>query len=683
MKTPKRRAAVRTSAKPERPAAPPVLVSVDLDAGPAKVARFAGLFFMFIGVCFATYSLSGMYVELVELSTSNHHARTTHLQRAQLISGTAPLTQLTAPQTEPVMDTSEQPKDPMLESNIDSSSGKDGSDDENVPKEDDESLATDSSVVKELSAPEPSIDQQLLRPAVEIAVSGGDPRRDVEEVRIRVPDAKQIEIVLVPKQTLTERYLGRAVRLSGDSWNFKFDTRNAPNGEYALFARITNAYGSYESRSVPVRIKNDLIQPRTEQQKPSASTTEPSPIDTEIANAAIEFKASEPPKDLGREIVPMLIQKHPHSQVPVPTPHVEPVSQANDDEAVDSDHDLADDGEVIPPQPPHIEQRAQEFVSSIDDELKEMLELYGVAIRGNDRGAIVQMEQRLSAFEEQITAKVSSTLVGEGMVSSTDDAQQVRDRIVGLVREERDRRAKEERLILDRVGDKIQRDSDRDGISDYDEERLYKTDPYVADSDRDGYTDGAEVLSGFDPANDARETIVAFEDPRESGTERADLLSVARLDVVEKEMPEATTSRAIALAGTALPNSFVTLYIFSTPVVVTVKTNDDGSWSYVFDKELEDGQHEVYVGVTDNAGKIVAKSKPFAFVKTAEAYSIGRIENQVVTAPAASPRLMSENALVLTTSLVVIMIGLVLVLIGAYLARRQRPAMLITPVLTS
>jgi hypothetical protein len=106
--------------------------------------------------------------------------------------------------------------------------------------------------------------------------------------------------------------------------------------------------------------------------------------------------------------------------------------------------------------------------------------------------------------------------------------------------------------------------------------------------------------------------------------------------------------------------------------VVTVKTNDDGSWNYAFDKELEDGQHEIYIGITDNAGKLIAKSKPLPFIKTANAYAVGRISEQPVAVPAPAQSLFSENALILTISLVVMLIGLVLVLIGAHLARHAK-----------
>jgi len=42
-------------------------------------------------------------------------------------------------------------------------------------------------------------------------------------------------------------------------------------------------------------------------------------------------------------------------------------------------------------------------------------------------------------------------------------------------------------------------DSDGDGLSDYDEIYIYHTDPYNADTDTDGYSDGHEVKNGYDP----------------------------------------------------------------------------------------------------------------------------------------------------------------------------------------
>ena len=52
---------------------------------------------------------------------------------------------------------------------------------------------------------------------------------------------------------------------------------------------------------------------------------------------------------------------------------------------------------------------------------------------------------------------------------------------------------------------------------------------------------------------------------------------------------------------------------------MSLRTDVNGDWNYTLDKEIADGQHEVYVAVADDAGKIITKSEPIAFVKTAEA----------------------------------------------------------------
>lgn len=42
-------------------------------------------------------------------------------------------------------------------------------------------------------------------------------------------------------------------------------------------------------------------------------------------------------------------------------------------------------------------------------------------------------------------------------------------------------------------------DTDADGLTDWAEVKIYKTDPLNPDTDADGYKDGAEVINGYDP----------------------------------------------------------------------------------------------------------------------------------------------------------------------------------------
>lgn len=54
--------------------------------------------------------------------------------------------------------------------------------------------------------------------------------------------------------------------------------------------------------------------------------------------------------------------------------------------------------------------------------------------------------------------------------------------------------------ILEQADEELRnQDSDEDGLSDYDELRVYGSSPYLADSDSDGITDDQEVAAGTDP----------------------------------------------------------------------------------------------------------------------------------------------------------------------------------------
>ena len=79
----------------------------------------------------------------------------------------------------------------------------------------------------------------------------------------------------------------------------------------------------------------------------------------------------------------------------------------------------------------------------------------------------------------------------------------------------------------------------------------------------------------------------------------------------------------------------VALYIYSDlPLVITTKTDEYGNWKYELDQSLIEGEHEVYVAINDDTGKVIEKSKPLNFfVKEASAVSV---KDFVSTAKASS-----------------------------------------------
>ena len=157
-------------------------------------------------------------------------------------------------------------------------------------------------------------------------------------------------------------------------------------------------------------------------------------------------------------------------------------------------------------------------------------------------------------------------------------------------------------------------DPDNDNLNNNDEYR-FGTNPNSPDTDRDGRVDGDEIENGRDPllANSATSSdAVVYESPKENGKELGQIYQVVNTDY-DKEKGE------LDISGKALPNSYVTIYMYSKdPVILTVKTDSDGNWLYTVDKP-EHGSHEVYLVVNENNGKVAAKSPMFSFVQTAEA----------------------------------------------------------------
>ncbi|MEI7621467.1 MAG: Ig-like domain-containing protein [Candidatus Moraniibacteriota bacterium] len=223
-------------------------------------------------------------------------------------------------------------------------------------------------------------------------------------------------------------------------------------------------------------------------------------------------------------------------------------------------------------------------------------------------------------------------------------------------------------------------DSDGDGLDDVDEMKV-GTDPKNPDTDQDGYLDGDEVRNGFDPLKSSQGKgtkidKILFQSPKEYGTVSAEYKVEAVVAVATDDVDVDVDSKKIKLKGTGIPNSFVTVYIYSNdPIIITVKTNENGDWEYELDKNLEDGSHEAYVAVTDNTGKITAKSQPLAFVKTAQAVEL---TEKVSTAGRNIPQNLSPidrsqgNFFVFFFSTVVFFVGISMLMVGIFFKQRQK-----------
>lgn len=216
-------------------------------------------------------------------------------------------------------------------------------------------------------------------------------------------------------------------------------------------------------------------------------------------------------------------------------------------------------------------------------------------------------------------------------------------------------------------------DPDNDDLVNKDEFR-YNTNPLAADTDGDDFFDGKEVRDGFNPLLAARgdkNDQITYESPKEAGTVEKELFAVGNVEAISSETN--IEEKVLKLTGTGPANTLINVFVYSElPTILTVKTDADGNWSYTLEKNLDDGEHQVYVAVTDNAGKITAKSEPLAFVKTAQAATVippaEAAEQEASVSPAEKRKTFD---MLLLAGLVIVALLSALALIGFLLRRKK------------
>lgn len=166
-------------------------------------------------------------------------------------------------------------------------------------------------------------------------------------------------------------------------------------------------------------------------------------------------------------------------------------------------------------------------------------------------------------------------------------------------------------------------DTDRDQLPD-DLEVYYGTDPQNQDSDADGYTDAVEVKNNYNPNGEGALTKARTDLDQvilSNQKIRQPKLSAGNIDNILQVQSIENIDDKIKLAGLALPNTRINLFIYSDiALLASVETDESGHWSYTMPQNMSDGHHRVYLAVNDLEGKIVSQSAPASFlVKSAKA----------------------------------------------------------------
>ncbi|USN87847.1 MAG: hypothetical protein H6779_00155 [Candidatus Nomurabacteria bacterium] len=448
-------------------------------------------------------------------------------------------------------------------------------------------------------------------------------------LNILSPEAKFVEVYTKPELSSTRLFLGLAT-LRDKYWVFLVDGSKLPVGKYLIITSSFINGNMIESKPLPFTVTADYYTDEDSRRNNNEAETA---ILTERVKSALNDNTEDFLEDSSID-TNLLEQRTDYYNAP-------------EDSSTYSNVDLG---------PREIS------VDLNESELNNLLKKYASALQSRDGNLIRLAEDSLDEFESDVLKPTDDT----DLDTNNTDLSNFFDELKAKV-------ARYEDIISVR-SELINKDSDQDGISDFDEATLYKTDPFTADTDMDGFIDSVEILRGYDPLDPNPEAATNYKSPKDVNYIDEDRLVIQSIAPVIQVADETLSDTPIQaeIKGKALPSSFVTLYVYSSPTIITIKTDSDGNFAYTFDKELEDGQHEVYLAITDNTGSIVARSEPYRFVKTAEAFTT---ESNTASAANTPKPLINESfdlsAYGTSAALGIVSFGLILLMIAQTL--RLRP----------
>lgn len=299
--------------------------------------------------------------------------------------------------------------------------------------------------------------------------------------------------------------------------------------------------------------------------------------------------------------------------------------------------------------------------------LNALLLRYAVAVQGGQNYLISRAEKLLEDDYKQLASVVAAELADKTMVPTIHTALAQRYHIL------KDAIKNAEEQIKQDTNNLTSRDSDGDGISDFDEVALFNANPASADTDRDSVLDGVEIITG----TPVLEPAVLLQKNSFSVIEDITYDEVVKLSGVSPlsftALQGASEATYMVVEGTAVPYGYV--YVNSPSVGVTgiIRANSAGAFTYTVEKDITNGKHEVRAVLLSATGEVIASSRPYLFEKTDTKFLTAAAINSVndIT-PESSEK--SITLYVLVAAVGVVTFGFILLMLGATLRNRKGKA---------
>lgn len=436
-------------------------------------------------------------------------------------------------------------------------------------------------------------------------------------------------------------YLGKALGGNDGNWNYELDLSHQPlpNGWYRLYAQITKGGNIYKSDYSELEIDDfaavNNSQTEAIRKTVTDSKTEIIENDKNIAlavqNAIISLI------DIAGSGMKSQIQENVllFSSLTRRIEQSDYILTKKILERRDNSTAMRDLEEEIAGFPENI-------IDLISSEKISELKLLKEAVR--------QLDIEIPALQSEVESirKSRQSIIGQ-LWATSPEAARIFDKLEAAIsKEELDTIAKNELL---------RKDDDRDGLANEDEIGVM-SDPLIPDSDGDGLFDGDEVKNGYDPLKSNEGGKLNYDNPQITLPKFANIYKIDQ--ILPADLPEGGTG--ILLEGSALPNSYAQIFIYSLPLVSLVKVDSQGHWSYRLDKPLSDGRHTAYITQINSQGEITARSEIAIFKKSGN--SVFRITTEEKRPSTVSVNDLKNNFSNYAISLVILAFALAFFAIG-------------------
>ena len=314
----------------------------------------------------------------------------------------------------------------------------------------------------------------------------------------------------------------------------------------------------------------------------------------------------------------------------------------------------------------------KDLLSAIDNSMEQDVESlnplllqYAAATQAESQFITTLSNQALTDHYTKLASIVASLTGEPSAVPSIHTVMALRYQIL------KDKVRESEEQIKQDTNNLTTKDSDQDGVSDFDEVANFATNPLLADTDNDGVVDSVELIRNSDPLVVNQIVVPNLN----KNIEEVTFDSVVEIDLVSPLVAATNNNEPeeyfVTVEGRSIPNSYVYLLSHTTDVVGIVKTGSTGLFSYTFEQNFNIGEHQITAVLTDVTGEIVASSKPHSFARTQNTFVAAATMS---TATPLNTESNEDNVLLnlLVAAVGVITFGFVLLLLSSTLRNRHQ-----------